>query len=175
MDKELRKTENVILHKVIPNQVKDVQLLFSKQGCSGTTVKNNKETLMETKQFFHKTAIIWFIIAAPIMLLGIIGLILTMGYTYILMLPFFLIIITGALLINLAFKDDTTSKMLGKAVKDFHADKKYVVIYHTPRTLIHELLHIRKRHLETKGSNLRQDWEIMPDVWRTLREIRREA
>lgn len=164
-----------ILHKVIPGQAENVLLLFSKQPCSGTTVKNNKETLKEIKEFFHKTALVWFIIAAPIILLGIIGLLITAGYNYILMLPFFLIIIVGAILINIAFKDDTTSKLLGKAVKDFQPDKKYVIVYSKPRTLIHELLHIKKGHLEIRGSNLRQDWEIMGDVWRTLREIRREA
>jgi len=164
-----------ILHKVIPKIAEDVRLLFSKQGCSGTTVKNDKVSLRKTTVFFHKTAIVWFIIAAPIILIGIIGLLLTAGHSYILMLPFFLIIITGAILISLAFKDDTTSKLLGKALKDFQPDKKYVVIYHSPRTLIHELLHIKKGHLETKGSNLKQDWEIIPDVWRILRGIRREA
>ena len=164
-----------ILRKVIPERAEDVRLLFSKQGCSGTIVKNDKVLLKETTLFFHKTAILWFIIAAPIMLLGIMGLLLTAGYSYVLMLPFFLIIITGAILINIAFKDDTTSKMLEKALKDFQEKKKYVVIYSKPRTLIHELLHIKKKHLETKGSNLRQDWEILPDVWRILRETRREA
>lgn len=165
----------IILHKIIPGQENMVHLLFSKQKCSGTTIKNDKKTLGETKNFFHKTALIWFIISAPIMLLGIVGLGLTAGYSYFFMLPFFLIIIVGAILINIAFKDDTTSKMLEKAVKDFQPDKKYVIIYSNHRTLIHELLHIKKKHLEIKGSNLRQDWEIMPDVWRTVRELRRGA
>ncbi len=163
-----------IVYKVIPNQAENVLLLFSKQKCSGTTVKNNKETLKETKEFFHKTARVWFIISAPIIILGVIGITLTAGYSYLLMLPFFLIIISGAILINLAFKDDITSKLLGKALKDFQPDKKYVIIYSNHRTLIHELLHIKKRHLEIKGSNLRQDWEIMGDVWRTPREVRKE-
>lgn len=162
-----------ISHKIIPNQAENVVLLHSTQKCSGTTVRNDKKTLKETTVFFHKTAIIWFIIATPIILLGIIGLFLTAGYSSLLMLPFFLIIITGAILINLAFKDDTTSKLLGKTLKDFQSDKKYVIVYSNPRTLIHELLHIKKGHLETKGSNLRQDWEIMSDVWKTLRELRR--
>ncbi len=163
-----------VIRKIIPEQENKVRLLFSKQKCSGTTVKNNIEALKETKEFFHKTAMVWFIISAPIMLLGVIGMALTMGYTYILMLPFFLIIIVAALLINIAFKDDTTSKQIGIALKNFQDEKKYVVIYHSPRTLIHELLHIKKGHLETKGSNLRQDWKILPEVWKILRELRRE-
>ncbi len=173
MKDELKSVD--ILHKIIPNQAEDILLLFSKQKCSGTVVKNDKKTLKDRATFFHKTAILFFIIATPIILGGIIGISLTAGYSSFLMLPFFLIIISGALLISLAFKDDTTSKMLGKAVKDFQNDKKYVVIYYTPKTLIHELFHIKKGHLGTKGSNLKQDWEIMPDVWKTLRELRREV
>lgn len=167
-----------VVSEVVPDQAGEIELLGSRERCSGTTVKNDANSIESARKSFYIRARIFFAIAVPIALISVITILLILpavsklAWPMLPLAPFILMIVAAAILVNLAFRDDTTAKILAKAMRNPPAEKKYIVVYSCLKTLIHELYHIKKGHLEKEGGNLKQDFEIRKEVRKEFREIR---
>lgn len=148
-----------------------VILIRSKQKCRGVTVVNTPNALHDTARAFHHSSILMSFLTAIILLLGFLGIIFTPAM---LVAPYLMMLFVGWLTLSMAYRDEITSRALRTAVKD-NRPGSYVVVYHSKKTLIHELLHITHGDFDKKGSNLAQDISIEKEVRKILRETKKSV